>query len=360
MKKILYFMYIDWGWIKQRPQFLAEGLGKLYEVLVLCGRRFGTTQNLKDSSSADIEVKTSFRLPFIRWNIVFYLNNYLLHKLIYRKAEHEADFIWFTHPSQYAMFYNWEGKKLVYDCMDDILEFQCRENVRKRNAAWEKRLCHDADLIICSSNYLRKKLIQRYCLKRDIFVVNNAISFVSDGNMLLGLDAERLFEGKRKKFVYIGTISDWFDFDLLLESLSINDDFDYILFGPAEVTIPVNERIKYGGILKHEDVLPTILKSDVLIMPFQVTELVKSVNPVKLYEYIYAYKPVLVPDYPEVKQFSDYVYLYSTKNDFFRLILEIVNDTFTLKGTELQYHDFVKQNTWENRVAVINELLKEL
>ena len=32
MKKVLYVMHISWGWIKQRPQFLAEELAKYYEV----------------------------------------------------------------------------------------------------------------------------------------------------------------------------------------------------------------------------------------------------------------------------------------------------------------------------------------
>ena len=32
MKKILYVMHISWGWIKQRPQFIAEELAKTCEV----------------------------------------------------------------------------------------------------------------------------------------------------------------------------------------------------------------------------------------------------------------------------------------------------------------------------------------
>jgi len=32
--KILYLMHVDWEWIKQRPQFIAEGLSKFYDVHV--------------------------------------------------------------------------------------------------------------------------------------------------------------------------------------------------------------------------------------------------------------------------------------------------------------------------------------
>ena len=34
MKKILYLMGIDWYWIKQRPQIIAEMLNKDYDVTV--------------------------------------------------------------------------------------------------------------------------------------------------------------------------------------------------------------------------------------------------------------------------------------------------------------------------------------
>ena len=35
MKTILYLMHIDWNWIKQRPQYIAEGLSKKYRVIVM-------------------------------------------------------------------------------------------------------------------------------------------------------------------------------------------------------------------------------------------------------------------------------------------------------------------------------------
>ena len=34
MKKILYLMHVPWGWIKQRPHFIAENLSKYYKVNV--------------------------------------------------------------------------------------------------------------------------------------------------------------------------------------------------------------------------------------------------------------------------------------------------------------------------------------
>ena len=52
---------------------------------------------------------------------------------------------------------------------------------------------------------------------------------------------------KAKKYVlaYVGTISHWFDFDILLKSLKDFKNIEYRLIGPVSgVTIPENERIK--------------------------------------------------------------------------------------------------------------------
>lgn len=34
METIIYIMHIDWNWIKQRPQFIAEGLSNKYKIEV--------------------------------------------------------------------------------------------------------------------------------------------------------------------------------------------------------------------------------------------------------------------------------------------------------------------------------------
>src|SRR5580692_11594838 len=34
-RRVLYMIHVDWRWIKQRPQFLAESLAERHEVLVL-------------------------------------------------------------------------------------------------------------------------------------------------------------------------------------------------------------------------------------------------------------------------------------------------------------------------------------
>ena len=82
-----------------------------------------------------------------------------------------------------------------------------------------------------------------------------------------------------------------------------------------------------------------------LIMPFKVNELIKSVNPVKIYEYIWMGLPVIAPYYGETEKFSDYIYLYNNPDDFIK------------KKTKEENRLFAESKQWKNRCQEILKIL---
>ena len=50
MKKILYLMGIDWYWIKQRPQIIAEMLNKDYDVTVAYYKELFVKQSFRKNN----------------------------------------------------------------------------------------------------------------------------------------------------------------------------------------------------------------------------------------------------------------------------------------------------------------------
>lgn len=115
---------------------------------------------------------------------------------------------------------------------------------------------------------------------------------------------------KNKVITYIGTISQWINWDLILKSLKSFDNIEYHFYGPLDCTVPSHERIFYKGILPQNKIADAMQASDLLVMPFYVNSLIESVNPVKLYEYILSGIPSMACGYSESEKFSDYVYLY--------------------------------------------------
>ena len=104
--------------------------------------------------------------------------------------------------------------------------------------------------------------------------------------------------------------SEWLNIPLLIEALNLYNELTIYLVGPCDIKIPKHERLIIVGPVNHSLVFEFMKNADVLIMPFVVNELIKAVNPVKLYEYIYSCKPVISVYYAETEPFEPYIYLY--------------------------------------------------
>lgn len=352
MKKILYISNVPWTWTKQRPQFLAEELCKNYTVIYV---QESSPKKVTNDSSTPVQFKHLWHIPFARFGIIKALNNYL-YKIQLHLICQDADIIWFTSPKVYKWIPSkfLSQKKTVYDCMDDMLELYPSD---KKMGANEEKLYHISTIVFASSLHLADKLKRRYG-QRKITVVNNAISGAFDSTTeTLPSEYNKFFEKDKTILTYVGSISSWMDFDLLK---AIRDRFPQItinLWGPPHnVTLPDLDGIYLCGTVEHKFVSSILSSSDILIMPFVVNELIESVNPVKLYEYIYSGKPCLAPKYGESMQFKEYVNLYESHEDCLSQIERVIKGDLKQKPLE-ECRAFVRQNTWSDRAKSIMECL---
>lgn len=374
MKKILYITTIPWGWIKQRPQFIPEYLSKYYEIDVyykssnLQGRK--TLVNSVNTSIENLVIKSFRVIPFYSIPIVRRLKFDWINKVLVRfqlPSFDNYDIIWFTSPYLFKLYYTKKCKsKIVYDCMDDFLEFPNVKNDKFKRAKIlreENYILQSANVVFCSAQYLAGKIADRSGIdKNKITIVNNAIELPSSihESSILSDKCKKVinFLQNNKCLLYIGTIEKWFDFDLLISVLNECVDYHLVLLGPGKRNIPKHERIHYMGIVQHNEIFDIMSCAKALIMPFIIDELIKAVNPVKLYEYIFSGKPVIAPNYIETYKFSKYVKLYNTKEDFVNYINNIEEIERTINIDECI--NFVKKNTWENRVCMISNTLSKI
>jgi teichuronic acid biosynthesis glycosyltransferase TuaH len=89
-------------------------------------------------------------------------------------------------------------------------------------------------------------------------------------------------------FGYVGSIAQWFDWDVIIKLALDNPQDKVILIGPNyEVSIPnLPANIELKKAVSH-DKIPEIMSSfDFGLIPFKINELTQSVDPVKYYEYV--------------------------------------------------------------------------
>lgn len=363
----LYLMHVDWRWAKQRPHFIAEHLASYFTVKV----RFPLSyiKKLLNESAFPLnesafphglDIGQIYRLPLSRIKLVSRLNELFMELQLARLAR-ESDIVWVTHPSMYRYVKRYISDRvlLIYDCMDDALEFPDTKNddvKRKDISDSEAALFHRSDIVFSSSSYLKHKLDQRYGLDTKIRVVNNGIQ-LKDGALPstsasvcdISKPLANIADLGGSKVLYIGTVSEWFDFDIVIKSLEQSAELNYIIVGPCEVTPPVHDRLFIIPPVDHQHVSALMNWADALVMPFHLTELIKSVNPVKVYEYIYAQKPAIVLGYGETEAFSPYVYLYRTEEDFLSLMRLVASKSLAPKASADAARRFVEDSTWMAR-----------
>jgi len=365
MKKILYFMHVPWGWIKQRPHFIAEYLSRYYDINVFYKKPYKKNNLVQNEFLDNIKIKELFRLPFERYKSISTYNA-IITKFQIKKIIDEFDLIWFTHPNLFEPIKDILPKKIkvIYDCMDDSVEFlhiKLNTYFRKRVLNNEEELFKRSNIIITSSNYLKGKLIKRYKKNNKIYVINNGIDLNGGkdfcNNFRLSLPIEDKLKKGTVKLTYIGTISNWLDIDILLKSLEQFKEITYMLFGPSEIKIPKHDRLLFFGPLEHKYIFNIMKRSDVLIMPFKINELILSVDPVKLYEYIFSGKPSIAIEYNETLKFKDYIYLYKDSKSYFKLLDHLINGNLPPKKNLKECYTFVLNNSWEKRINDIRKLI---
>lgn len=357
--RIVYIMNVDWDWAKQRPHFLAQHLSRSHDLIVIFP--YSWRRNLLAKNDREgVRLYPIFRLPFGgRFAFMGKLNVFFFR--IMAKVflwGHRPDIVWVSSPELFEYLPKQLSSRLIYDCMDDVLAFP--RNLPRRDSLMvnEKELIKMCSHVFCSSGNLRDKLIARAGHPEKYSVIYNAFEPSAFSNL-----SEKAEVGKKEgTYVlgYVGTISSWFDFDALVKIVDGFPSVEIHLIGPIEnvgVARPQHERIKYLGAIRHGDIQMLVSAFDALLMPFQVTELIQSVDPVKLYEYVFFNKPIVSVRYAEIDRFSDFVDFYSDHEELVSILNRYLIEGFRKKYSEDGRLRFIASNAWSNRVDHIDEVL---
>lgn len=346
-KRMLYFCPVDWRWIRQRPQFLAEELSAHFRMHVLypfANKR----RSLQKQQPSSVKAYPWFTLPTLRglipgipWlNSVLFLVQTRLHMLFVR-----PDMLWLTMPWQLPAIPKGYRGMVVYDCMDDYPAISMDPKGRKKLLAQEQLLTQRADVIFASSENLMKVLAQRHSVTNEkIALLRNSYHEGWEE-----APAPREKDGKLR-IGYFGTIGRWFDFSLLLQSLQRFPQIEYHLFGPAEtgVALAQHERIHLHGVVSHAQIPQQAAMLDVLVMPFQLNDIVRSVDPVKLYEYLFLKRNILCIRYPEIERYAPFVCFYASPEEYMQQVQRLLENNQLIYSEE-SAQAFLKNNSWSYR-----------
>ncbi len=360
-KSMAYLMHVDWNWIKQRPHFIAEHLSEDYDLDLYFVRNYKNRHAIRNDMASELRsVYQLTKVPYSSKRKSLQIAERVINfNTLLKIYSTHYDYIWITSPImlQFVNIDRLSRSTIIYDCMDDVLAFPQSKLSEAYLQRLEERLLLSADVFFASSNVLRNKMLSRGA-KSNIYIVNNAVS--SRMLNVIAKESESLpsrSKNGRFSIIYYGTVASWINFQLLQQLLEQHQDIEIMLIGPIETSIPQHSRLKAIGPVNHSQLSLYANDADALIMPFVVNELIEAVDPVKVYEYIALRKPSLIVRYAETMKFDKYVYLYNGLDELSKLITHIKQEK-TPRVEDLQIMEFIQQNTWEQRVSDIINILQ--
>lgn len=119
---------------------------------------------------------------------------------------------------------------------------------------------------------------------------------------------------------YLGLVDARLDVDLVLSVARARRDWDVVLLGPTDaapdprLSAEPNLRLVPG--VPYARLPEALAAFDVAILPYVRNDLTRSINPLKLREYLASGKPIVATSLPEVARFAPEVSIADTRDDF--------------------------------------------
>ena len=255
------------------------------------------------------------------------------------------------------------GWKIASDCLDD--QRALAGMYQTVLFTYEDWLVEQADLCITSSVVLQEKLHVR-----PSTLLHNA----ADYDLFSSAESMGYLAHLRKPIVgFFGALADWIDMDLIHAAAEHFPEWTFVYIGPHTFSqSAVEVEWLRATHLPNIIVLPQmdlrmlsahLADFDVCTMPFQDITVTRSMNPVKLYEYLAAGKPVVCRDLPEVRHLLEdgaqgLISLYNSQKDFFEQLQAVLaDDNDALRERR---RAFARSNDWADRVDTLSHLLTDL
>jgi len=369
---ILYFSPIYWDDLKQRPQYIAEGLSTEHKVWFIepsISFINGYIRGNTNYNRREVEINDNLIIirPSGKWRLprsldlfdIFHLN-FLYEKLQLSEYIKKSDLVWLGSPVFYPLVKN-INKPIIYDKMDDYAFLTKNYLLKMLIKIYEHNLINCAETVIISSKTFYEQVSTQ---NNNVYLVNNAID-----DRLLNKEyhnevtqcIELLKKQNKLIFGYIGTVDHWFDYDAITTILEFRPDFHVVIVGRDNIRYKrlKHDNIHYFDPIDKSHVYSVVNCFDYCLYPFKINDFLNTINPVKLYEYLGCNKKVIAASSLETQAFTGLLALYSDNESLRELLkkVESIQKPFT---QDKDVRQFLNENSWNSRVDIIKDIIRSL
>lgn len=258
------------------------------------------------------------------------------------------------HPYWYELVMQLPDSRLIYDCLDYHDGFA---NTGSGIAALELAMLKNAEAVVTTSQVLNDVAAAH---NANVTIVRNAAEYSFFSAMPQSIFSD--IHG-RQVIGYYGAIAEWIDAELLVKVAQEFPNCLLLLVGAAANEVRQQlaglSNVVFVGEVKYAELPYYLYGMDICLLPFRVVPLTLATNPVKVYEYLSAGKPVVAVKLPEMAQFDGAVAVAESHEEF----IARVGDVLAMPESELASSErraFAAGNTWRHRVDDFEKVISAL
>jgi GT2 family glycosyltransferase/glycosyltransferase involved in cell wall biosynthesis len=357
---VVCFSIIDWEFRYQRPQqIMSQFASHGHRVFYI-----STTRFLPADAAPRVLVKrikknvyevqlAAVRMPDVYGEVIDGDNRQaLLDSLDELRRTHRIN-----DAIAYTMIASWgavalEAKRMwgwrnIYDCMDEWENFP---GISPDILDMERRLVRQCDLLVVTAQRLWEKWEsdeQPMVLARNGVDIDFYGRHYGPNGILAGVEHPIIG--------YFGALADWFDVQLVVHAAKARPDYAFVLLGGV-FNLDVSELESLPNVLllgqrPYETMPQYLYHFDVCMIPFKINPITEATDPVKLYEYLSAGKPVVSVALSEVELYSEYIYIARDRDEFVaQLDAAVAEDD---RDMIMRRRKFAEQHSWRQRYEII-------
>lgn len=332
----------------------TPSLYDLRRVGQLARRRLGPSAAVRGTLPDNLSVIAPFVVPFNEVSALRQWNDRRVAGAVRREMARrgiEAPVVLTSLPITAGIIPLLGAAAVSYYCPDDWAAWPgLPQDLTRRS---EARLLDLADQVVVTSEELRKAKSRP---GREAKLLPHGVDVDHFAQAGSGAASHSI-----QKAAYFGLFDARTDQELLFELAKEQADLEIRIIGPVQVDVTHLKsmpNVKFEGPLPYAELPSALREIDLLLLPYRLDELAKSINPLKVREYLATGKAVVAMGLPEVRQYDDVLCVADTPGEFLRLVRGLRSGALTYDWR--RGPDRVRGESWDVRAAELNELLRAL
>ncbi|MBE7097072.1 glycosyltransferase family 1 protein [Bacillus cereus] len=289
---------------------------------------------------------------FNKWHAFSYPN---LMKKLRETGYDDVDLIYMDNPTYHFLLDKIKYKKSVFRVADNHKGFQ---GYTALYGGYEDKLINKVDLVLYTAKQLEEILLQQVPTSKKMYFPNGVrYDFFTQKGLEKPMDIKGI---DAPICMYVGALAEWIDYNLINYCAKKLKHIAFVFIGPSDLAkekLMKLDNIYLLGTKPYEDIPQYLHHAGVGIIPFNTKdykELIDSVNPLKLYEYMSCGIPVVSTSWKEIRECDSPAYLSNEFNEFAANIEKSIESNGSNKT---EFENYAKTHDWNFKLdKLINYL----